>query len=328
MLKYILRRFASMFAVLFVTIIIICTLMYFVPGDPAVIMLGQGATKEAIATLHEQFHMDDPYLVKMWRYLSGLLQGDMGISFKSKTDVFTELMARYPTTLKLAYGSTIFGLIIGISAGIISAVKQYSVLDRFFTAFSLFGASAPSFWIAMMLVLIFAVKLRVLPATGSYGPEYWILPIFTMGLQCSASIMRMTRSSMLEVIRQDYVRTARAKGQTEFVVIIKHALRNALIPILTTTGIKLCGFLGGSVLCESVFALPGIGNYILDSVGFQDYNVVQGGTILICINCVIITFVVDMLYALVDPRIKAQYGGKSKKKAKRALAPASGEAQA
>jgi len=316
-----------MFVVLLITVLIICTLMYFVPGDPAVIMLGQGATKEAIAELHEKYNLDDPYLVKMGRYLGGLLKGDMGISFKSKTDVFTELMARYPTTLKLAFGSTILGLIIGVTAGVISAVKQYSIFDRIFTTISLFGASAPSFWIAMMLVLIFSVKLRLLPATGSYGPKYWILPIFTMGLQCSASIMRMTRSSMLEVIRQDYVRTARAKGQTEFKVITKHALRNALIPILTTTGIKLCGFLGGAVLCESVFALPGIGNYILSSVGNQDYNVVQGGTILICISCVFITFVVDMLYALVDPRIKAQYGGKSNARKKKNTADTNTEAE-
>jgi len=313
MYKYILRRFLSMFLVLIVTIVFICTLMYFVPGDPAKVMLGQSATKEAIAALHEQYHLDDPYLKTLGRYLLGLLRGDMGISFKSKASVISELASRYPTTLILSFGSTLFGLIVGVVAGVISAVKQYSALDRIFTMISLFGASAPSFWIAMMLVLIFSVRLGWLPPTGSYGVKYWILPIFTMGLQCSASIMRMTRSSMLEVIRQDYVRTARAKGQTEFKVIVNHALRNALIPILTTTGIKLCGFLGGSVLCESVFALPGIGKYILDSVSYQDFNVVQGGTILICLNCVLITFVVDMLYGLVDPRIKSTYAVKKAK---------------
>lgn len=312
--KYILRRLLSMLLVLMVTVVFICTLMYFVPGDPAKVMLGQSATKEAIEAIHEQYHLDDPYLVTLGRYLFGLLRGDMGISFKSKSSVFTELMARYPTTLILSFGSTFFGLVVGVIAGVVSAVKQYSIVDRIFTAISLFGASAPSFWIAMMLVMVFSVRMGLLPPTGSYSIKHWILPIFTMGLQCSASIMRMTRSSMLEVIRQDYVRTARAKGQTEFNVIVNHALRNALIPILTTTGIKLCGFLGGSVLCESVFALPGIGKYILDSVSFQDFNVVQGGTILICLNCVLITFIVDMLYALVDPRIKSEYAVSKKKK--------------
>ncbi len=303
-----------MLLVLMVTVVFICTLMYFVPGDPAKVMLGQSATKEAIEAIHEQYHLDDPYLETLGRYLFGLLRGDMGISFKSKSSVFTELMARYPTTLILSFGSTLFGLVVGVIAGVVSAVKQYSIVDRVFTAISLFGASAPSFWIAMMLVMVFSVRMGLLPPTGSYSIKHWILPIFTMGLQCSASIMRMTRSSMLEVIRQDYVRTARAKGQTEFNVIVNHALRNALIPILTTTGIKLCGFLGGSVLCESVFALPGIGKYILDSVSFQDFNVVQGGTILICLNCVLITFIVDMLYALVDPRIKSEYAVSKKKK--------------
>lgn len=319
MLKYVSRRLLAMILVLLVTVIFICTLMYFVPGDPALIMLGQSATVESVQALHEKYGMDDPYLLKVGKYIAGLLHGDMGISFKSKTPVFEELMARYPITLTITFGSTIIGLVIGVVAGIISAVKQYSAVDRIFTTFSLFGASAPSFWIAMMLVLIFSVKLGWLPATGSYTPAHWILPLFTMGLQCSASIMRMTRSSMLEVIRQDYVRTARAKGQTEFKVIVRHALRNALIPILTITGIKMCGFLGGSVLVETVFALPGLGKYILDSVGYQDYNVVQGGTVLICINCVIITFIVDMLYALVDPRIKSTYdGGKKKVKKKKA----------
>ena len=312
MLNYILRRLVSMILVLVVTLIFIFTLMYFVPGDPALQILGESATVEAVEEIHEQLGLDDPYLVRLGRYLFDFFQGDMGTSYRSKAPVFDELMARYPTTLKLTIGSTILGLIIGISAGIVSAVKQYSIFDRVFTTISLFGASAPSFWIAMVLILIFSIKLGLLPATGSYGPIYWILPIFTLGLQCSASIMRMTRSSMLEVIRQDYVRTARAKGQTEFKVIMRHAFRNALIPIMTTTGIKICGFLGGSVLVETVFALPGLGKYILDSVGFQDYPVVQGGTAWICLNCIIITFIVDMLYGLVDPRIKTTYSVKKK----------------
>jgi peptide/nickel transport system permease protein len=199
------------------------------------------------------------------------------------------------------------GIVIGIAVGVFSAVKQYSFFDRLFTSISLFGVSAPSFWIAMLLTLAFAVKLGWLPATGSHGLRYWVLPIMTMGLQTSASIMRMTRSCMLEVIRQDYIRTARAKGQTEMNVIFKHALRNAGLPILTVAGILICSFLGGSVLIETVFALPGMGKFILEAVEFQDYPIVFGTVLWICINCVIITFLVDMAYGFLDPRIKSTY---------------------
>lgn len=310
MARFIFYRLISMALVLLVTVVIIFTLMYFVPGDPAISLLGESATYEAVREIHVKLGLDDPYLVRLGRYIWDFMHGDLGISYRSKNPVFGELMARYPTTLKLAFGSTLLGILIGVSAGIVSAVKQYSLFDRIFTTISLFGASAPSFWIAMVLVLIFSLWLGLLPATGSYGIRYWILPIFTLGLQCSASIMRMTRSSMLEVIRQDFVRTARAKGQSELKIIVNHALRNALIPILTITGIKMCGFLGGSVLVETVFALPGIGKYILDSVGFQDYPVVQGGVVWICFNCVVITFIVDMLYGLVDPRIRSMYSVK------------------
>lgn len=299
-----------MIYVLFAMVVFIFTLMYFTPGDPAQIMLGESATPEALQAIHEEFGLDDPYIVQLLRYIGHLLMGDMGISYRSRNSVFSELMARFPTTMTLTLGATILGTLIGIFAGVVSAVKQYSILDRFLTMFSLFGVSAPSFWLAMMLVLIFSVELGWLPATGSYGAIYWILPIFTLGLQCSANIMRMTRSSMLEVVRQDYVRTARAKGQTEFKVVTRHALKNALLPILTVVGIEMCGYIGGSVLVESVFALPGIGKYILDSVSYKDKPVVLGGVILICFCCNIITFAVDLLYGFVDPRIKATYAVK------------------
>ena len=169
----------------------------------------------------------------------------------------------------------------------------------------------------MLFVLIFSVRLRWLPATGTYSFKYWILPVLTMGLQTSASVMRMTRSSVLEVVRQDYVRTAKAKGQTSMPIILRHVLPNALIPILTTVGISICSFLGGSVLVETVFAMPGLGKFILDSVNAKDYPCVLGGILWISLNCVVITFIVDMLYAVVDPRIKAAYGiGQKKVKAK------------
>jgi len=314
LLKYILRRILYMIPVLLGIIVIVFTLMYVTPGDPAVSMLGDNAAPEAIAQLRQDLGLDDSYFVQLGRYVTGVLQGDLGDSFRSKRPVIEEILDRYPTTLKITFGSVSLGIIIGILAGIISAVRQYSFLDRFCTSVSLFGVSAPSFWIAMLLVLLFSVNLKWLPATGSYSLAHWILPIFTMGLQASAFIMRMTRSSMLEVIRQDYIRTAKAKGQSEIVIVFRHAFRNAMIPIVTIIGIQICSFLAGSVLVETVFALPGLGKFIVDSVGFKDYPAVQGSVLWIGLNCILINLIVDIIYCLIDPRIKTMYSSKKKKK--------------
>ena len=317
MAKYFVQRLISMLFVLVAAIILVFTLMEFAPGDPIRSMLGEGATVEQEIALREKLGLDRPYLERLGSFIWGLLHGDLGRSYRSDISVFDEIISRYPITLKLTFGSVALGILIGVPIGIISSVKQYSIFDRVFTGISLFGVSAPSFWIAMLLVLIFSVKLRWLPPTGTYSFEYWILPVVTMGLQTSASIMRMTRSSILEIIRQDYVRTARAKGQTESKIILKHVLPNALIPILTTVGISIYSFLGGSVLVETVFAMPGLGKFILDSVNFKDYPCVLGGILWISLNCVVVTFIIDMLYAVVDPRIKSVYGAKKTvKKAK------------
>ncbi len=317
MLKYFIHRLISMLFVLLAAIVIVFTLMNFAPGDPTTTILGENATAEQKAELQERLGLNDPFMVRLGSFIWNLLHGDMGESYRSSLSVFDEIMSRYPITLKLTLGSVALGVLIGIPFGIISSVKQYSFFDRVFTSISLFGISAPSFWIAMLFVLIFSVRLRWLPATGTYSFKYWILPVLTMGLQTSASVMRMTRSSVLEVVRQDYVRTAKAKGQTSMPIILRHVLPNALIPILTTVGISICSFLGGSVLVETVFAMPGLGKFILDSVNAKDYPCVLGGILWISLNCVVITFIIDMLYAVVDPRIKAAYGiGQKKVKAK------------
>jgi len=314
MLRYILKRILFMIPVLLGIVVIVFTLMYFSPGDPTLSILGENATPEAQAQIREELGLDDPYIVRLGNYLLGLLHGDLGDSYRSKRPVMDEILARYPTTLKLTFGSIALGIIVGVVVGIISAVRQYSLLDKVGTFISLFGVSAPSFWIAMMLVLVFSVKLGILPATGSYSLSCWVLPVVTLGLQCGAFIMRMTRSSMLEVVRQDYIRTAKSKGQSEFLIIMNHAFRNALVPIITTIGIQICGFLAGSVLVESVFALPGLGKYVVDSVNFKDYPAVQGVVLFIAINCVAINLITDIIYCFVDPRIKAQYGKKKKAK--------------
>lgn len=314
MAKYISKRILLMIPVLLGITVIVFTLMYFTPGDPTLSILGENVTPEAQAALREQMGLNDPYIVRLGRYIFGLLHGDFGMSYKSKRPVITEILSRYPTTLKLTFGSIVIGTIVGVIFGIISAVRQYSLLDKIATFISLFGVSAPSFWIAMVLVLIFSVKLQLVPATGSYTAASWILPMTTLGLQCGAFIMRMTRSSMLEVIRMDYIRTAKSKGQTELNIILNHAFRNALVPIITTIGIQICGFLAGSVLVESVFALPGLGKYVVDSVSFKDYPAVQGVVLFIAINCVLINLLTDICYCFVDPRIKAQYGMNKRKK--------------
>jgi peptide/nickel transport system permease protein len=314
MLRYIVKRLLFMLVTLSCTIIFVFTLLEFTPGDPAKIILGQTANEEALEAIRIQFHLNDPYIVRLGRYFMQLLHGDLGTSYITRQPIAGAIAARLPLTLRIAFFGILVGACIGILAGTVSAVKQFSIADRVLTFISLFGNSAPSFWTAMLFVLIFAVKLQLLPATGSYGFKYWILPVATIGLQCSSGVTRMTRSSVLEVIRQDYIRTARAKGQVEWKVIISHALRNAFIPILTQLSGEFCGYLGGTVLVESVFAIPGIGNYVLDAVKKMDTPVVLSGIVIICAMCSVIILVVDILYSFIDPRIKATFGFGVKKK--------------
>ena len=313
LLRYIFKRILLSIPVLCGIIVIVFTLMYITPGDPAYTIAGENVTPEMIEEIHEEYGLNDPYIVQLGHYFLNLLQGDLGESYITKQPVLNEILARYPTTLRLAFSGVAIGIVIGIIAGVVSAVFQYSIFDKILTMFSLFGISAPSFWIAMILVLGLSVKLGWLPPTGSYGPEYWIMPTFTLGLQASAYITRMTRSSMLEVIRQDYIRTARAKGQNEFVTVIKHALKNAMVPISTTIGIQICMFLAGSVLVETVFALPGLGKYMVDSIGLKNYPVVMGTVVWIATNCVCINLIVDMVYCLFDPRMKEMYHRRKKR---------------
>ena len=293
MTKYICKRLLYMLPVLLGIIIIVFTLMYITPGDPARSILGDSASQEMVDELREEMGLNDSYFARLGTYLRNVVfHGDLGVSYKTGRPVLNEIL--------------------GILMGIISAVKQYSAVDNLITTIALFGVSVPSFWIAMLLVLLFSVTLSWLPATGSYGVQYWIMPVFTMGMQSAAIIMRMTRSSMLEVIRQDYIRTAQAKGQKKWKIITGHALKNAMVPIVTTAGIQICGLLAGSVLVESVFSLPGIGKYVVDSINYKDYPAVQGTVLFIGFNCVIINLAIDIIYCFIDPRIKIQYSRKKK----------------
>lgn len=316
MYKYVIKRLLMMIPVVIGVSLIVFFLMYITPGDPATIILGDTATDADISLLREQLGLNKPFIERYLSYMVGLFtRGDLGTSYTTGRSVTSEIIARFPTTFCLAVVSMIIATVIAIPAGIISATKQYSIFDHIATGISLIGVSMPNFWQGLMLILVFSVGLGLLPASGFNGPAYWILPALTIGTSTAAIIMRMTRSSMLEVIRQDYIRTARAKGVSENKVIIRHALKNALIPIITTVGMQFGGMLGGAVLTESIFSIPGIGKLLLDAIKMRNFPLVQGGVLFIAIVYSFVNLVIDIIYAYVDPRIKSQYR-KGKKKAK------------
>lgn len=308
MIKYILRRVALLIPVIIGVTFIVFTLMYITPGDPARIILGESAPEASVQQLRNQMGLNKPFLVRYGTYLKDLvLHQDIGNSYITKRPVLTEIADCFPATLKLALLSMVFAILIGIPIGIISAVKQYSLFDTVSMLFALIGISMPVFWLGLLLILLFSVKLHWLPASGFSSIKYMILPAVSLGAQSVAIITRMTRSSMLEVVRQDYIRMVRAKGQKESVVILKHALGNALIPIITIVGLQFGGLLGGAVLTESIFSIPGLGRLMVESINMRDFPVVQGGVLIIAIAFSVVNLLVDLLYAYVDPRIKSQY---------------------
>jgi ABC-type dipeptide/oligopeptide/nickel transport systems, permease components len=311
MYRFVLKRLLMMIPVLLGVTLVVFTMMYLTPGDPARIMLGEAAQPEEIERLREELGLNQSYLVRFGNYLKNiLLHGDLGISYTTKESVTNEIVARFPTTLLLAFLSVTIAVCIGIPIGILAATRQYSVFDNIGTFLSLIGVSMPNFWQGLMLIILFSVYLGWLPSSGFYGVRYWILPSVTIGTSSAAVIMRMTRSSMLEVIRQDYIRTARAKGQTEMKIIVVHALKNALIPVITVVGLQFGILLGGAVLTESVFSIPGLGKLMIDSIKSRNFPMVQGGVLFIAMVFSFVNLAVDLLYAWVDPRIKSQYKAK------------------
>ena len=290
------------------------------PGDPARSMLGDGASEAEIQELREEMGLNDPLPVQYIRYMKDLIfHGSLGTSYVSKREVMSEILARFPTTIILALCGILVTVLIGVPTGIIAAVKQNSVADRVATVVGLFGVSMPAFWLGLLLSQLFALKLRWLPATGFYGPKYWILPAISVGLNTSATVMRMTRSTMLEVIRQDYIRTARAKGVKERTVVMTHALKNCLIPLITVIGLQVGAQLGGAMVTETIFSIPGLGKFLVDSITSRDYPVIQGGVLFTAVVFCVVNLLVDILYAYADPRIKTQYA-KAKSSGRKAAA--------
>lgn len=287
---------------------IIFTMLYFTPGDAADMILGDSATVEQRELLREQLHLNDPFLMQYGNYIKNLItKGDLGTSYTTRLSVTKELLNYFPTTIKLAIFSSLLAAIFGIIFGIISATRQYSIIDKITTALALVGVSMPNFWLGMMLIIVFAVNLRWVPPSGFSTAASWILPTITLSCVGVAQLTRMTRSSMLEVIRQDYIRTARSKGLGESAIVFKHALKNALIPVITAIGLTISRLLGGAVLAESVFSIPGLGKLMVDAIKQRNFPIVQGGVLLIALSMSIVNLIVDILYAFADPRIRSQY---------------------
>lgn len=317
-----------MIPVLLGVIFVVFTINYFGPGDPVAALLGGNYTQEQYEAKQEELGLDQGYVGQLVTYVKNIVtKFDLGTSYQSKRPVTTEILERFPTTLLLGMLGVALTVIVGIPCGIISATKQYSILDYIVTIVSLIFASIPSFWMAMMFQLGLSYNLNIFPATYSAGDALsMVLPVLTLGLSPVATVTRITRSSMLDVIRQDYIRTARAKGLSERGVIWKHALKNALIPVITVVGMQIGMIISGSVVVEAIFSIPGLGSLLMAAINNRNYPVIQGSVLFMSIFISLMNLIVDLIYGFVDPRIKAQYSGGKKKSAKKPEIEKKGEA--
>lgn len=310
---YALRRLFLAVPVLFGVSVLVFAVLHLAPGDPAAIMLGAQATKEDVVRLHRDLGLDQPLVVQYVRWMGHVLQGDLGRSIPLGRAVLPEVLLRFKATLVLTAGALLIAIFLGLAAGIVSAVKQYTWLDRISMGVAVTGVSLPVFWTGIMLILLFALQLRWFPSSGMSSPYgsgvadvlwHLVLPAVTLGTASAAALARLTRSSVLEIIRQDYVRSARAKGLAERAVIARHVLKNAINPIITVLGLQVGFLLGGAILTETVFSWPGLGSMMVRAIQARDYPLVQGGVLLIATTFVLVNLVVDLLYAVFDPRIR------------------------
>lgn len=307
MYKFILKRLIMLIPVLLGVSFIVFSILSFTPGDPVEMRLGENYSEEAYDAMREEMGLNDPFLVRYIKYIVNAVQGDFGTSYRTSNPVVEELAARLPNTILLSVVAMFFAILVGIPLGVISATHQYSAVDNVSMVGALFGVSMPNFWLGLMLIVIFASGLGWFPSSNFDSWKSIVLPAVTLSVNSLAMITRMTRSSMMETIRQDYIRTARAKGLKESVVTIKHALRNAMIPIVTTVGLQFGFSLGGAVLVETVFAWPGIGRLLVECIKLKDTPVVVACVLVLATMFSIINLCIDILYAFLDPRIRAQY---------------------
>ncbi|PUU91024.1 MULTISPECIES: ABC transporter permease [Halanaerobium] len=332
MINYIIKRLLALIPILIGVAVIVFLIVHLIPGDPAQTMLGERATDEALQRLREQMGLNDPLPVQFWRYVKDLLRGDLGRSIMSNNPVSAELAQRFPATLELSFFAMIFAVVVGIPAGIFASINQNSWFDNLSMLIALMGVSMPIFWLGLMFIWLFAVELGWFPPSSRIGVgldftpitnlyvidsiiqlnfnalkdilHHLVLPAVALGTIPMAIIARMTRSSMLEVLRKDFIRTAYAKGLKRKIVIFKHALKNAMVPIITVVGLQFGVLLGGAVMTETIFSWPGLGKYLVDAIYARDFPIVQGGILFFAGVFVIVNLIVDLSYALVDPRIQ------------------------
>jgi peptide/nickel transport system permease protein len=309
----IVRRFIQLVFLLFGISFLVFSSMYLAPGDPASMIGGPTATESDLEAIRDNLGLNEPFLAQYGNYIAGVVQGDLGFSYQTRQPVSEAIAIRFPNTLKLAIASMVIAVIIGIFAGLISALRHNSWMDLTSTTFALAGISIPNFWLGALLILVFSVNLQWLPVAGLSDPWFTlegmkqlILPAITLGTGSAAMIARMVRSSMLEVVRADYVRTARAKGVKERNVIWIHTLKNAMIPVITVIGLNFGALLGGTIITEKVFAINGVGRLMIDAIAARDFPMVQGSVLLVATLFVLVNLIVDIVYTYIDPRIKFQ----------------------
>lgn len=317
MYRYIIKRLLMLIPVLLGVTFIVFFILNLSPGDPAAMILGDQASAEALEMKREELGLNDPLLIRYARYIWDMLHGDMGQSYKNNISVWSQVISRFPNTAVLAVAGILVAVLIGIPTGILSAKKQYTAVDNCSMILALIGVAMPNFWFGLLMVIIFALNLGWLPSQGMGDTPLellrsLVLPALTLGTGSAAMITRMTRSSMLEVIRQDYISTARAKGVSEKTITYRHMLRNAMIPIVTAIGLQFGSLLGGAMLTETVFSWPGLGRLMVESIKSKDIPMVLGAVIFLAVMFTVVNLIVDLIYAFVDPRIRSQYkrGGK------------------
>ena len=315
MLRYFLKRLIWVIPVMLGVLVVVFSITYFTPGDPVLYRLGSSEyTQERYDEVQKEMGLDKPFLEQLGRYALNLVtKFEMGKSLATNLSVTSEIVVRFPITLKLGLLSVFITLIIGLPLGILSAIKQYSAIDTSLTGLALILAAIPNYVLALLLIIVFGVNLKWLPITGLGTIGSWIMPITANSLAGIAVVTRMTRTTMLEIIRQDFIRTARAKGQKERIVLQRHALKNCLIPIVTSVSGSVAHVMAGSIIVETIFAIPGMGLFLLSGITSRDYAVINGCVILLSFIICIINLIVDIVYALIDPRIKAQYASRKKK---------------
>ena len=304
MTDFIIRRLLLLIPVTFGVITLVFLLIHFIPGDPVDLMLGEQALAVDKEALRHQLGLDQPLTIQYVSYLQRLTNGDLGTSLYSRQPVLDEIQARVPATARLAFVAMLFALLISFPLGMAAGWKQYSLLDNSAMLLALIGVSMPNFWLGPLLILLFAVALGWFPVSGSGNFAHIFLPALTLGTSMAAILSRMVRSSLIDVKQKDYIRTARAKGLSEWIVLSKHALRNALIPVITIAGLQVGALLSGAIITEQVFDWPGIGTLLLSGIQTRNYPLVQGCVLLIAMTYVVVNLVTDLFYAVVDPRIR------------------------